>query len=333
MILDSQLFDTWDRCEKRFAYELTHEPSKITPLGLLYAAVEASLTARDPKEGAKDAILRLTQEKDVDVGELSPASAVRHVECIAEVIALAMRGKFGKGSRPDDVKLGKHVWHTNLFDFRGDLHRVVLASHLDDDSLRSYAHAWQTIGEMAALERSITLTVILVGSQRGGRRHSPWAKGYIHPVQKALRFGRRKGSKADGFTEGWREAWREQTNIKAETWLDKMKVDEVLPDLIQSRKVNYKEDDERMLQARRDMLEIAENMVRARTDAPMRRSSCDEIGRGACPWQNKCYSSVEVDVDELPHLYRRKTPPPSEKLVLIENRKEPKRQTDVEGIL
>lgn len=304
MILDSQLFDVWDRCEKRFAYELTHEPRTISPLGLLYAAVEGSLVAADPKQGAKDAIMDLTQRLDVDAGELSPISAVRHVESMAEVIGLALRTKLGKATRPDDVKLGEHVWHPNLFDCRGELHRIVLAAYLDDDSLRSFAHAWQTIGELAAMERPITLTVVLIGAQRGGRRHTPWAKAFQHPIQKVLRFGRRKGSKADGFTEGWKEVWREQSNITAETWLDRMKTDEMLGELILSRKVNYNADDERMKTARRDMLEIADEMVRARTDVPMRRSSCDELGRSACPFQPCCYAPTPTEPDDLSHLYR-----------------------------
>lgn len=304
MILNAALFDTFDRCERRLALERTHEVRSISPLGLLYAAVEGSLVAADPSQGAKDAIIEITQNLDVETGELSPSSVVRHVECMSEIISLALRSRMGRAARLDPVTIGSNEWQSNLFEFRSGLHRIVLASHLDDDSLRSFAHSWRTIGELAALERSIFLTVVIVGSQKGGRRHSPWAKGYIHPIQKVLRFGRRKGSKADGFTEGWKEAWREQTNIEAETWLDRMLVDEMLDDLIVSRKVQYRGEDSRMKTARRDMITLADQMASARTDAPMRRSSCDEIGHGACGWQQFCYSPVDVRVEDLGHLYR-----------------------------
>jgi hypothetical protein len=302
MILDAQTFDTFDRCERRFAFERTHEPRSISPLGLLYAAVEGSLTAADPVQGSKDAIMERTQRLDVNAGDLSPISAARHVEAMAEVIALALRSRFGMATRPESVKIGEHEWRPNVFECKGELHRIILASHMDDDSLRSYAHSWGTIGELAALERAITLTVVIIGAQRGGRRHSHWAKAYQHPIQRNLRFAPRK--KDSGFTENWKQVWREQSGTSAQVWLDQMRNDEVLGELIQSRRINYKGDDERMIQAGRDMLTIAQSMQGAIVEAPMRRSSCDELGKGACPFQTVCYSPTAVSPSCFPHLYR-----------------------------
>jgi hypothetical protein len=305
MILTPQMFDVFDRCERRLAYERTHEPTTISAVGLLYAAIEAGMVSMDPKQGAKDALIALTSRLDVHAGDLSPISAVRHIECMAEVIGLALRAKMGQCSRPDRVALGQHEWQSNLFLARGELHRIILTSHMDDDSLRSFAHAWQTVGELAALERLITLTVVIIGAQRGGRRHSHWAKASQHPIQKsALRFAPRK--KDEEFTSNWKTVWREQTDISAETWLDRMKSDEVLPDLILSRRIQYNGEDQRMIQAKQDMLAIAEKMETASVYAPMRRSSCDELGKGACPWQNVCYSSTPVTPDDLSWLYREK---------------------------
>lgn len=296
MILDAQMYDTFDRCEKRFAYERTHEARTISLLGLLYAGVEGALLGRP------EAISEITQRMDVNSGDLSPISAVRHVEFMAEVIGLALRETLGKCHKPDDVPLGENQWRSSLFECKTGLHRIILASHMDDDSLRSFAHSWQTIGELAALERGITLTVVIVGSQRGGRRHSPWAKGFLHPIQRNLRFAPRK--KDSGFTENWKTCWREQSDIKAETWLDRMRTDEVLDELIVGRRIAYKAEDERMKQARSDMLSLAASMSMPKTSAPMRRSSCDEIGRGPCPWQNTCYSPTPATPDDFPHLYR-----------------------------
>ena len=302
MILTSELFDRFDRCPRRYAFESEYEPRSITPLGLLYAAVEGSLTAPEAVQGAKDALMERTQRLDVNAGELSPLSAVRHIECMAEVIAMALRAKLGRATRPDSAQLGDHEWRSNLIESRGELHRIILVSHMDDDSLRSFAHSWQTIGELAAMERPVTLTVVLIGSQRGGRRHSAWTKGFLHPIQRNLRFAPRK--KDSGFTENWKACWREQSDIKAEVWLNQMRTDGVMDELIVSRKIHYHCDDERMIQARRDMLLIAEQMMAARTDAPMRRSSCDELGRGACPWQSCCYAPTPMTPEDLPHLYR-----------------------------
>jgi hypothetical protein len=311
MILSAQLLDTFDRGgPRRFAFEREYEPLSISPLGLLYAAVEGSLVARDPVQGAKDAILERTQRLEVSAGDLSSLSAVRHVESMAEVIVRELRAKFGQMSRPEPIPLGEHEWQSNLFSARGEHHRIILVSHLDDDSLRSFAHSWGTIGELAALERGLTLTVVLIGAQRGGRRHSPWAKAFLHPVQKALRFAPRK--RDDGFTANWKTCWREQTEIKAETWLERMKTDEVLEELIVSRKIQCRADDQRMMQARKDMLALIPEMDAARADAPMRRSACDEIGRGPCPFQPCCYSPTPATPEDFPHLYRLRGKPAGE---------------------
>jgi hypothetical protein len=307
MILDSQTFDTFDRCERRMAFERTHELRSISTLGLLYAAVEGSMTTSDAIQGSKDALMERTSRLAVNAGDLSPISAARHVESVAEVIALALRSRLGLAKRPKSVKVGEHDWQPNVFECKGELHRIILTSHIDDDSLRSFAHSWGTIGELAALERSITLTVVTIGTQRDGRRHSHWAKAFQHPIQRNLRFAPRK--KDAGFTENWKTVWREQSGTSAQVWLDQMRNDEVIDGLIQSRRIAYRGEDERMMQAKRDMLVLAARMQDSNVDAPMRRSSCDEIGRGACPWQSCCYSPTPVTPGDLPHLFRAKEMP------------------------
>jgi hypothetical protein len=303
MILTSQLFDTYDRCPRRYAFERTHEPRTISPLGLLYAAVEAALSGGS----YSDAILDITSRMDVITGELSPISVVRHVECLSEIIALALKAKLGHMRRLEPIPFGEHQWQSNLFEGRsGDLHRLILASHMDDDTLRSYAHSWGTIGELAALERPLALTIVLIGPQRGGRRHSAWSKGFLHPIQKVLRFAPRK--RDTGFTENWKQVWREQTDIKADTWLERMRMDNVLTDLMVSRQIAFNAGDERMIQARRDMLALIPRMEAATVDEPMRRSSCDELGKGACVWQSCCYSPTPATPEDFGHLYRIREP-------------------------
>jgi hypothetical protein len=59
-----------------------------------------------------------------------------------------------------------------------------------------------------------------------------------------------------------------------------------------------------MVKAREDMFKIIPQMESASIDDPMRRSSCDEVGRSACPFQAWCWSPTAVDLDDLDHLYR-----------------------------
>lgn len=307
MILSAPLLDTWDRCPRRYQFEREWESCSISPLGLLYAAVEGSLTASEPIEGARSVILERTSRLDVDSGDLSPLSAIRHITSTAEVIALALRQRFGCATHLEPVPMGKHQWQSRLFEMKGELHRVILASYMDDDTLRSYAHSWGTVGELAALERPLSLTLVIIGNQRNGRRHSHWARAYQHPIQKSsLRFASRK--RDDGFTQAWKTVWREQTDITAETWLDRMASDDVLGELIVSRRVKYNGADARMVQARQELVEIAPAMAQTvdPMSLPMRRSSCDEVGRSACEYQAVCYSPTSVTPEDLPGLYRQR---------------------------
>jgi hypothetical protein len=299
-LLSAHLYDMFDRCSRRFGLEKTHEPRSISPLGLLYAGIEGGLLTGKPL----DAIRAITAEKDVTCNDLAVMSVVRHVGFMAEVISLALRRKLGPVTRLPDVPFGKHQWRSNLFETAKGLHRIVLVSYLDDDALRSFAHGWGTVGELAALGRDLTLTAVVIGASRGGRRHSHWTKCFQHPMQKScLRFGRRKGGKAEGFTDAWREVWRERTDITANVWLDKMVADDVLGDLIQSRRIPYRAEDHRIETAKADMFRILPAMERASPDDPMRRHSCDDPIKGACPWGYYCWSPTAVTVEELGHLY------------------------------
>lgn len=306
MILSAPLYDVFDRCPRRLALEREHEPRTISPLGLMYAGVDGGIVAPDPCEGARDAIRAVAAVKDVDSPTLAAISCVRHVGLMAELIALALRRKLGPMRRVAAVPFGKHEWKSGLFETKGAiLHRIILVSHIDDDVLRGFAHSWGTVGELAALERDVTLTFVAIGAQRSGRRHSAWSKCFQHPVQKsALRFGRRKGS--NGFTSGWTDVWREQTDIAADRWLDQMQADDVLEDLIQTRKVSYRKDDARIEQAKSDLVTILPQMEAATTDSPMRRSSCDDPIKGVCPWGQLCWNPSPIEIEDLPHLYRRR---------------------------
>ena len=281
------------------AFERDYEPRTISPLGLLYGALEAALAGGS----YSDAILDLTQRLDVSAGELSPISAVRHVESMAEVISMALEAKLGRMHRIDPVALGDHQWQSNLFEDRsGFLHRLILASHMDDDSLRSYAHSWGTIGELAALERPYR-------AADRDHRLPAWRPAAFRVVQ-GLPAPHPEGAAVPAAQEGrWLHAGLEGVLARADrdqspTWLDRMRLDEVLPDLITVRRVQYRPEDERMKQARRDMLALIPRMEAVTAEEPMRRSSCDELGKGACPFQAICYSPTPVEPADLPQLYR-----------------------------
>jgi hypothetical protein len=73
--------------------------------------------------------------------------------------------------------------------------------------------------------------VIVLGQSREGKRHSAWAKGLLHPVNKKLRF-RKKNAVSEPFKSSWEQIWREDHDeITTRDWLQTMLSDGVLQDL------------------------------------------------------------------------------------------------------
>lgn len=298
MNLSTHLLDTFDKCERRFAFSQKYEPKLITPLGLLYHSLNAAIISPDPAQSAKDAAMRMAARREMVTGDINKFTTIRHLEALAGIIATAVQQKLGILTPLGEV----NGWDSALYRSSNNiLHRIELVSHFDDDRLRACAHSWRVIGEMAALRSPINLVMIVIGAQRGGRRHSAWTRGLLHPVNKALRFAPRNAKKK-GFGDTWNHAWREQhSEISTLEWLNQMKKDDVLDDLIHSRSIAYRHDDHRMIAAREEMFALSLRMSTATLTAPMRRSACDEWG--GCPFANVCYSSIKKSPEDFPHLY------------------------------
>lgn len=303
MTLSAEVLDSWDRCERRFAFAQKYDSTLISPLGLLYKAVESALVAPDPEQEAKDATMRVASTHDLILTELSSFLTVRHVGYLAGIIAVALRERLGTMERVPATP----EWESGLFESEsGTRHRIELVSHFDDDRLRSAAHSWRVIGELAALRAPLTLTAVVIGPQRGGRRHSEWTKGFRHPANRALRFAPRSAKKA-GFSDGWLKVWRDMETIPTARWLGQMRQDGALESLIVSREIAYHPDDNRMVAAQAEMRQIEAMMKTASESSPMRRSSCDEFG--GCSFQTVCYSPTPVTPADFPQLYQiRDTP-------------------------
>lgn len=304
MTLSPQLLDTFDRCERRYAFSRRYDSKLISPLSVLYSALEHALLSPDPEQSAKDETMRIASTHDLILsGDLANFLTIRHIGYLAGILAVALRARLGSLERVPSTP----EWESALFTAPdGRNHRIELVSHFDDDRLRSSAHSWRVIGELAALRSPLTLTAVVVGPQRGGRRHSEWTKALRHPVNKQLRFALRNNIKS-GFSSGWEKVWREQETISTEKWLDQMRQDGVLDNLIVSREIPYRADDNRMIAAQKEMKQIERLMASAKESSPMRRSSCDEFG--GCVYQAACYSPTPATPADFPHLYRiRDTP-------------------------
>jgi len=310
-VLSAYDLDCFDRCEKRFAFEKDWVPQIISPISLLYRSLEAALSSTNPEETAKSTALKIAGKMDLKTTALEPYAVATHVGWLAGILATFLRAKLGI-LMPAPVTMSSNgiEWQPMTFeDSSGLRHRFVLVDHWDDDRLTSEAHSWLTIGELAASGRPLTLHALVIGASRQGRRHSPWTKGYLHPANRQLRFGRRrKGGKQSGLSGEWVETWRESyPQCSTQEWLRVMQEDGVLSELVVSRPVKMNSTDIRLLAAQSEMAVIRASMESADVSAPMRRSSCDEVGRGPCPFQPICYSPVATSPAELPHLYRNRS--------------------------
>jgi hypothetical protein len=86
------------------------------------------------------------------------------------------------------------------------------------------------MGEMVAYSLPMQLVVAVIGQSRSGKRHSPFTKGLLHPVNKRLRF-KKKADKDTPFKASWLPVWREDHDeISTESWLQSMLTDCVLED-------------------------------------------------------------------------------------------------------
>src|SRR5271167_4450961 len=158
------MLDSYDRCERRYAFSREWESKSISPLALLYRALEAAITTPDdPEQVAKDVTLEIAQKSELQTGGENAFMIIRHIGYLAGIIAVALTEKYGKFTKLPPKHTKDFEWESNLFRVGKRNHRIELVSHLDDDRLRSIAHSWATVGELAALESQLTLTAIVIG--------------------------------------------------------------------------------------------------------------------------------------------------------------------------
>src|ERR1700679_2057504 len=110
MKLSAQMLDTYDRCERRFAYSQNYEPRAISPLGLIYSALEAGIQADDPEQAAKDATMEAAQNFELQLTDLNAFTVIRHCGYLAGIIAVALRDRLGPLAPLGDAETDEFTW-------------------------------------------------------------------------------------------------------------------------------------------------------------------------------------------------------------------------------
>jgi hypothetical protein len=181
-------------------------------------------------------------------------------------------------------------------DDSGTLHRWITCDAWDEEVLAREAHSWHVVGDMAMLDAPLMLHAIEIGQQRQGRRHSPWARCYRHPVIAGMhRFQRPDGKggwrKLSG--EKWTPVWyADQAKPDPEQWCDLMDADHVTPSRLHHVPI-AQPSQAQADRIRTEMLQVASAIGTGLSasvdpmDEPMTRPACDPV-TGPCPWQVAC---------------------------------------------
>jgi len=231
-----QLLTSYEPCNRKGVWSRDWQKWKISDTEMLQRSIRAGLLSdrSDFNVVAGEEAMSLGAEPGLDSKEFNLFDQVVHLGNLADIITYATRKP---GERPwlvpDDVRLGDGpTWRpASLVDPTGTyLRRIALVSNWGDDRHFGECRGWFGMGEICALEMPMQLVVAIVGQSRGGKRHSPFSKGLLHPVNKRLKF-RKKNNPHEPFKASWNMVWREDHDeISTSSWLESMTSDLVLQD-------------------------------------------------------------------------------------------------------
>jgi hypothetical protein len=268
---------------------------------MMQEAIREALLAPegDPGEIAGSAMLQLAQDRGLETETHKVYDSVIHHANIADLVATLLRKP---GEPPWRIPESMDNWIPGCYLSAGGdfLRRVVLVTHWNDERHISECRSWFTLGEQAHYELPMQLAVIILGQQRDGQRiASPWATGFLHPLNHELRFRKRdKGVRQPGniFGETWQRIHREDHDeISRETWLESMLKDDVLYE------VCFREDiplpNPAHLVRVRDMASTKLERLYGQRGVPEANlSSCD--WPIPCPFRKCCHTLPEAQPEE-----------------------------------
>jgi hypothetical protein len=134
-----------------------------------------------------------------------------------------------------------------------------------------------------------------------GRRQSPWARCWKHPIIAGqCRFQRPdgKGGWRRLSGDGWKPLWyADQTRPDPEAWCDLMDEDHVTPALLHHTSISLPAPNH-LRRVREEAARLASEMSQAvgtaALEMPMARSACDPLAGGPCPWQPLCLPGLDA---------------------------------------
>lgn len=232
----ADLLTMYEPCNRKGVWGRDWLKWKIKDTEMIQRSIRAGLLSgrKDFNIAAGEEAMGLGSEPGLDSKEPNLFDQVVHVGALADIITLAVRKPTERPWLiPEDVSIGNGTKWKSAAYLSPDgqfLRRIAVVSNWGEDRHFGECRGWFSLGEMVAYSLPMQLVVAVIGSSRGGKRHSPWTKGLLHPVNKKLRF-KKKNSVNEPFKTSWLSVWREDHDeITSESWLQSMLDDYVLQD-------------------------------------------------------------------------------------------------------
>jgi hypothetical protein len=305
---------TWQRCRRQWLLEQSWRVLRWRPHSLARACLREGVfqlsNGADPATTVTNARTRFLTEAarpGLDVMSGDPwVVAQDWAGMIGVVLTAISRLVMLTLTRPQQIPLpppaSECAWRPSTWqDDSGTLHRWITVDAWDDEALAREAHGWAVIGDMVMLDAPMQLHVVEIGQQRNGRRVSPWARCWRHPVIAGMcRFQRPDGKggwrKLSG--EKWSPLWyADQTKPDPTQWCDLMDADHVTQSLLHHVSI-AQPSGRQASRIRAEILHVGQEMHRSLQEhagpaggmeVPMARSACDPVG-GPCQYQTCCFS-------------------------------------------
>lgn len=229
-----ELLESYERCNRYGIYAREWRKIKISPQKMLMEGIREGILSdsRDFGQTAGERCFELAVNPGLDSKQYDLHAETVHVCSLADVVTSAIR-KDEPWTPVGPIEVGNgSIWESDAYlEQSGDaLRRVVCVSSWSDDRHFSLCRSWGSLGTVCLHNLPMKIAVVLVGAHRDGRYHSHWSRGFLHPVNRKLRF-RKKSDGNSKFKDSWTQVWREDRDeITTHDWLQSMHTDGVLED-------------------------------------------------------------------------------------------------------
>lgn len=311
----ARLLTDLETCPRKGYLGRTWERNKLSSKDMLSQGIRAGLVApvSSGEQGSSfgevsgSEILQLAADRGLDTDQRDVYASVIHLAALSDILVSAIRkpndpewlqtptshfSPSNEGAKEEVVQ----NWTSGCFVSPDglNLRRVALVSHWNDSRHYAECKNWATLGPIVHHNLPLQIVVLVIGQYKGGKYHSPWTQGFLHPANHQLRFRKRSaGFRQTGnvFNDKWTKIWREDHDeIKRETWLQSMLTDDILRDVC--FKVDVPVPEEPMCQKIRDMAARKLERLAAMKEIPEPQLSGCEWPM-PCPFRFGCHSIPE----------------------------------------